>query len=137
MLEKLQGNNKECIDMAATNFRYHRGCLTSYMLKRNHIASNFESLDSESSNEQNAAFESIMSDIEHKLLNENTIYFLCQLRDKVRSLLADKNVDNPHLYSSKKLIRQLEKHFGTIEIEEADTRLFAHIAFSVYHQECN
>lgn len=108
MLHKIEDGGK-CLDMVANDFRYHKGCLDGYMLKR---IPNKGGTDDENECHYQSAFESVMSEIEEKVLNEHSVYFISQLRDKVRQLLMDKKVDNVCMYTSKKLVKQLENFVG-------------------------
>lgn len=108
MLHKIQGFGDTCMDLIANGFRYHRKCLSPYLL----LTPVKDDSSASSLDKYKCSFDALVSEIEEKILHENTVYFISQLRDKVRKNLVASNVEDAHLYSSKHLVRQLESHFG-------------------------
>ena len=100
MLDKI-GNGNKCLDMVANHIRCHKGCLDGYMLKR--IPSNManDCINPDNENEYQRAFQMVMSEIQEKLLNEQAVYFVSQLCDKVRQYLIDNQVDSVFMYTTK------------------------------------
>ena len=98
MLDEI-GNGNKCFDMFANHIRYHKGCLDGCMLKR--IPPNManDCINSNNENEYQHAFQIVMSEIQEKLLNEQAVYFVSQLRGKVRQYLIDNQVESVFMYT--------------------------------------
>ena len=96
----------------ANHIRYHKGCLDGYMLKR--IPSNManDCINPDNENEHQRAFQIVMSEIQEKLQNGQAVYFVSQLCYKVGQYLIDNQVDSVFMYTTKKLVEQLQHFFG-------------------------
>ena len=114
MLHMIQGHGECCTDLIANDFRYHKSCLTLYLLKsRPSSTEQDQPIDSEQRvDEYERAFKETVSKVEGKLLNENTVFFVSQLRDMVRQGLSDRQVNHAIQKSLNQLVRQLENYFG-------------------------
>ena len=113
MLHMIQGHGERCTDLIANDFRYHKSCLTLYLLKsRPSSTEQDQPIDSEQRvDEYERALKETVSKVEGKLLNENTVFFVSQLRDMVRQGLSDRQVNHAIQKSSNQLVKAIRKLF--------------------------
>ena len=108
MLRQLQGFGNSCIDMVASDFRYHRTCHDSYMMKT--------PADSgpKPPNTFDAGFLWMVSYINDTLAeNKDCVLFPTKLRDMYRQWLSDHGVDNAMSYRSSQLNIHLQNYYDS------------------------
>jgi len=109
MLLKIQGVDKEPIDMIAADFRYHKSCLDNFMNRQTSVAS-----CSVANNDQyEVAFKHLAEEIIDKMLTQRSPCYITQLCNRYCEILHQLGVPNATNYRTSGLSRRILDHYGT------------------------
>jgi len=107
MLHKLQGFGNKCIDMVAGDFRYHRQCMSSYLMSTNSDLSFTQS----ASNAYDSAMAQLASEIDDSLFKDGGVFFITTLLHTFHKHLTDCGIKTAIAYRAQSLKLRLQNYY--------------------------
>ena len=88
MLLAIEGHGSSHIDMIASDFRYHRNCMTSYLLRKPCSA------EETSHQKCQKAFDDLITDIDTQLFQNERVYYLKTVVEHYQELLKGQGLES-------------------------------------------
>lgn len=121
MLLLIQGDGNECIDMVASDFQYHKLCLTQFLNRRVTCISGSGDVIPDTFTDSPASFQTginwLISEVDEKLMNDACVFTVSCLRDMLCKWLQDNGGSESALKAAvnhRSIIRAFENHYTVI-----------------------
>lgn len=105
MLLLIEGYGDTHVDMVAKDFRYHRNCMSNYLLKKP------ERPEETLSRKRQKTFEELVLEVDDHLFGKDGVYDFSTVIKRYQELLAHNGVENATSYKGQPLRQKILEHY--------------------------